>query len=196
MCSWCYGFVPVWQQVKSQLPVGIQLVSLVGGLAPDNDAPMPLSMRAKLQATWQRIEQEIPGIRFNFDFWTRNVPRRSTYPACRAVICAREMSGQEDQMTRGIQQAYYRQARNPSDLETLAGVASSIGLDAEVFRQRMLSTQLNDSFMQELERVRQLGVYSFPSLVIESAQTRQEVKVDYNSAQAILESLNQFVSTQ
>lgn len=195
MCSWCYGFAPVWQQVKSSLPAGIQLVSLVGGLAPDSDVPMPLALREKLKATWHQIENSIPGAYFNFDFWTRNVPRRSTYPACRAVICAREMAAKEEQMIAGIQQAYYQQAENPSDLDTLISVADSIGLNAEAFRQKIQSTSLNENFMRELQRVQALGVFSFPSLVIEAGQTKQDIKVDYNSAQALLDSFNRFVAT-
>ena len=125
MCSWCWGFRPVWLELKQTLPEELQLLSLVGGLAADCDEPMPQALRDKLQATWRRIQQVIPGTGFNFDFWRDNTPRRSTYPACRAVIAARELADKADQMTHAIQQAYYLQARNPSDQETLVDTSGS-----------------------------------------------------------------------
>ena len=56
MCSWCYGFRPTWKALKSQLPEGLPVVSLLGGLADDSDISMPLEMVDYLKRTWERIE--------------------------------------------------------------------------------------------------------------------------------------------
>ncbi len=68
MCSWCYAFKPVYQVLLKQLPDFVSSVSLLSGLAPDTDQPMSLEMQQQLKATWQRIEQQVLGIRFNYDF--------------------------------------------------------------------------------------------------------------------------------
>ncbi len=191
MCSWCWGFRPVWLQLKQQLDPKIRVISLVGGLAPDNEEPMAENMRHNLQQTWRRIQQEIPGIEFNFDFWSKNTPRRSTYPSCRAVICAREMGDLADQMTLAIQQAYYVQARNPSDVATLLELAESIGLDREAFSRLMRSDRINDLLAEELARVRSIGVNSFPSLVLEKDSKRWGIALDYNNASSMLSTIRQ-----
>ena len=193
MCSWCWGFRPAWQQLRANLPAEIELVSRVGGLAPDSDQPMDPALREQLQATWKRIMQQIPGTEFNFEFWSRNTPRRSTYPACRAVISARQMNNLDAQMTLAIQQAYYLQARNPSDLEVLADCAHSIGLERDAFIQHMTSPQLEQDFDHELQQVRALGVNSFPSLLLEQGNTRWDIPLRYTSAQAMLEDINQLL---
>ena len=72
MCSWCWGFRPVWQQLEQQLSTTVNIVYIVGGLAPDSDQPMAMAMQQTLAATWQRIQQQIPGIEFNYDFWRHN----------------------------------------------------------------------------------------------------------------------------
>lgn len=195
MCSWCWGFRPVWQHIRQHLPDEVKLVSWVGGLAPDSDEPMSQSMRDQLQATWRRITEIIPGTQFNFDFWTLNTPRRSTYPACRAVIAARQMADKESEMTYAIQQAYYLQAKNPSDLETLSTLAQQIGLDADQFRQRMFSTQLMQDFEQELNAVRNIGVNSFPSLVLASEHSQFNIPINYTSAEVVLENINQLLDS-
>jgi len=92
MCSWCWGFAPTFETVLSELPNSVKVNHLLGGLAPDSNDPMPESMQLSLQQTWQRIAEVIPGTEFNFDFWTQNAPRRSTWPSCRAVIAARRQS--------------------------------------------------------------------------------------------------------
>ncbi len=194
MCSWCWGFRPVWQQVMQQLPADLQLVSWVGGLAPDSDEPMPQELRHKLQATWQRIQQVIPGTEFNFDFWRDNTPRRSTYPACRAVIVARELADQADEMTYAIQQAYYLQAKNPSDLETLVDCALAIGIQREAFIASMTSARIDQLFQRELQQVAAIGVNSFPSIVLEMAGRHHDIKIDYNSASNLLASIQQLAA--
>jgi putative protein-disulfide isomerase len=194
MCSWCWGFRPVLLDLRKRLPRGIAFITRVGGLAPDSDEPMPPGMREDLQATWRRIQQTIPGTEFNLDFWKLTTPRRSTYPACRAAISARLMADLEDRMTYGIQQAYYLQARNPSDVDTLVSVAQSIGLDAKEFEQRLLSPAIDQDLRNELALVRDMGVSSFPSLVIESGIHLLDIPIDYLKAEPMLETVQDFVS--
>ena len=87
MCSWCWGFSPTWQQIRTQLPAELPVVYLLGGLAPDTDAPMPLEMQAKLQQAWHTISQRL-GTRFNFDFWTLCGGPRSQNDRGRAYYAA------------------------------------------------------------------------------------------------------------
>jgi protein-disulfide isomerase-like protein with CxxC motif len=43
MCSWCWGFADVYEELLEQLPPEVEIRRLLGGLAPDSDAPMPES---------------------------------------------------------------------------------------------------------------------------------------------------------
>ena len=91
MCSWCWGFRSAWHDLTSRLlETYPELIirNVVGGLAPDSDEPMPMEMQQMLQSAWQRIQHTIPNTSFNYDFWRIGEPRRSTYPACRAVIAS------------------------------------------------------------------------------------------------------------
>ncbi len=196
MCSWCWGFREEWLKLKQLLPEHIQVVSKVGGLAEDSDEPMQESLQRDIQLAWQRIQQVIPGTRFNFDFWTDNTPRRSTYPACRAVLAAEQLAQKGVQMTFGIQQAYYLNAQNPSDLSTLIDVAISIGLDTNEFRDLILSDDIKTALHDELAQVRSIDVYSFPSLVLQINSRFHPVQLDYNSAQNMLEEISSLLSSQ
>ena len=52
MCSWCWGFEPVRAQLFDAISSSMNIRTLVGGLAPDSDDPMPAGMQASLKQTW------------------------------------------------------------------------------------------------------------------------------------------------
>jgi len=171
----------------------------MGGLAPDSDEPMPEEVRNRVRATWQYIEQNIPGTRFNHDFWSLQNPRRSTYPACRAVIATKMLDAGlnyelEEQMILAIQQAYYMNAQNPSNEDTLISCAESIGLDGIAFTKTLRSVECNQAFEQDRALSRSLGIHSFPSLVITRGNSRFNIPVDYNSASMVLDKLFEAIS--
>jgi len=181
MCSWCWGFAPTLKKLIASLPDDIVVRRVLGGLAKDTDAPMPEAMQTMLQNTWRNIEEKIPGTHFNFDFWTQCQPRRSTYPSCRAVIAARAQGTQFDElMTHAIQTAYYQQARNPSDNDTLVDLANELGLDKDRFKEDLLSAETQQQLETEIELSRELYAESFPSLVLQRGESTWRISVDYN----------------
>ncbi len=187
MCSWCWGFAKTWQNLVEQLPEGFTIVRLLGGLAPDSDEPMPESMQSMLQETWQHIEQVIPGTHFNFDFWSKCKPRRSTYPACRAVIAAREQGEEYDGlMTARIQHAYYQQAKNPSDNSTLIELAVEIGLDETAFTEQLTASSTRQKLLEEISTARSMGVNGFPSVLLQNDEQLHRISIHYTDVDAML----------
>jgi len=187
MCSWCWGFAPVLADLLSKLPGNINVKRLLGGLAVDTDEPMPQGMKDMLQATWRRIEEKIPGTHFNFDFWTNCQPRRATFASCRAVIAARKQGDSYDEgMTKAIQHAYYQQARNPSEDETLVDLADEIGLEQAIFKQDFYAPETQQQLDIEMELSRSLYAESFPSLVYQQDGSNWHVPVNYLDSQPML----------
>ena len=190
MCSWCWGFEPTRRRLFSALEGHLRIERLLGGLAPDSDVPMPVSMQTMLQQTWQRIQAMIPGTEFNFEFWQKNEPRRSTYPSNRAVIAARLQGPEYDPlMTARIQRAYYLEARNPSNNDTLVELAADIGLDAERFATDLVVASTEASLIDEIGRARALGINSFPSLAVVTQQGLYPIGLNYLDAQEMLDQI-------
>ncbi|WP_394180653.1 DsbA family protein [Marinomonas posidonica] len=192
MCSWCWGFRPTWSKLQKALQglideEKLSIQPMLGGLAVDSDAPMPNDMRTKLQATWQNIHQQL-GTEFNFDFWQTNEPRRSTYPACRACYVARDF-GLEEEMYHAIQQAYYLDAKNPSNLDTLTECAEHIGLKAEGFQKAMIHVEKEALLEEEIEQARHLHLNSFPSLALLKGDQLISIPLDYQNHLSMLESI-------
>ena len=187
MCSWCWAFRPLWTEIVTGLPDYVKSQRVLGGLAPDTDQPMPTDMQAKLKSTWLKIQQTVPGTPFNFEFWEKCVPRRSTYGACRAVIAARRQDpGFEENMILAIQQAYYLQARNPADRSTLIELAHEIGLDGALFSLDLESPAIQEVLLKEIEMTRRLDVKGFPTLLLEKTGVFTPIQHEFNDVKAVL----------
>ena len=87
MCSWCWGFAPTITALHQQESDAFIFRYVMGGLARDSEELMPTETRAYVQSAWREVESRT-GARFNWAFWETCQPRRSTYPACRAVLAA------------------------------------------------------------------------------------------------------------
>jgi len=201
MCSWCWAFRPVWKQFETQLEqhfsTAMRIEYLLGGLAPDSDVLMPASMQQQIQQHWHAIEQRVGGTQFNFDFWTQCKPRRSTYPACRAVIAARQQGLlYEKTMILAVQQAYYLHARNPSDAAILMDLAVDMGLNQDQFYADLHSPETQVRLCQEIRQSRQLwqrsGAGGFPSLVLLWGEHCHAIAIDYHHVDKMLEQLAGF----
>jgi putative protein-disulfide isomerase len=187
MCSWCWGFKPVWQSTKEALLdryPDLEIEYVLGGLAPDSNEPMPLEMRQAIPGYWRRIEEVIPGTKFNYDFWEVCEPRRSTYPACRAVLAAKlQKPESQDDMIVAIQQAYYLNAKNPSDVPVLVECADSIGLNPQRFEEDIKSEYVESELQENFATYRMLameaGANGFPSLVVKDEVGFHHVQVYY-----------------
>lgn len=187
MCSWCWGFRPVWQEVQEALRDEIEIKYLLGGLASDSQEPMSVDMQNKIGANWRRIQQEIPDTKFNYEFWNKCLPRRSTYPACRAIIaCKMQDESLEHDMLLAIQQAYYLNAENPSDESLLIKLAGRIGLDIDSFIKDIRSDKCQHKLIAEIKYCRDMNINSFPSLLLKRGKSYVLLEIDYNNSNKIL----------
>jgi len=196
MCSWCWAFRPVWHQLRQALQARLgdmRIVNLLGGLAADSDEPMSAHLQQEIRGHWQRIQRVAPETQFNFDFWKTCTPRRSTYPACRAVIAAgmQQPGGNsaslEEDMILAIQQAYYMHARNPSDDAVLTQLAGELGLDMKHFIHDLHAQATHRRLAEEMNLARRIGAQGFPCLIVAAHDSYHPVSVDYRNAAPMLE---------
>ena len=182
MCSWCWGFRPVWDELQAHLPALITVEYVAGGLAPDTDVPMPVAQQQAIQGYWRDIQQML-GTAFNFDFWQNNTPRRSTYIACRAVIAA-DNQGCGKEMMDAIQRAYYLRALNPSDSDILMRLAwdlysQELDIDLDQFATDLNSAATQQELNRQITLARQLTDQGFPTLVLEHNGERTIISREY-----------------
>lgn len=191
MCSWCWGYRPTWTQIETALVNTLSVQYVLGGLAPDTDDPMPKELQMTIQGYWRTIHAKL-GTEFNFDFWQQCQPRRSTYPACRAVIAAK-LQGFEMQMIEAIQHAYYLRAMNPSDLSTLQQLAIELVLDEELFSHDIISAQTELELQRQIEFVRQSPNKGFPGLLLQKEKALTSIPVNYVDASETIDLIKKYI---
>ena len=185
MCSWCWAHRPQWAQLEQALTtLDVTVQYVLGGLAPDSDVPMPEEQMAAISGYWRKIEALL-GTEFNYDFWTKNTPRRSTYPACRAVLAA-AWQGAEIDMILALQQAYYLRAMNPSDQSTHRLLAQELNLDVNRFISDLNSEALEQAFVEQLSFAQSLPIQGFPSMVLQHKGHLSGIVLDYKDHRGAL----------
>jgi putative protein-disulfide isomerase len=189
MCSWCWGFQANLMQIKEALPSELPLVYVMGGLARDSAEPMPEDVKAYVKNAWRQVTAET-GASFNWDFWEVCEPRRSTYPSCRAFYAA-QAQGEESGvlMFEAIQRAYYQEARNPSDLDTLVAVADEIGLNVDRFVLDLKSGAIEKAMQEGFQLRRELQANEFPSLVFRKGERVDFLVRGYDAVEVVLDRL-------
>jgi len=190
MCSWCWAFKPTWDSVTKALLGKVKVNYLLGGLAPDSNQPMPIETREYVKGNWKRIQEMIPDTKFNYDFWTSCEPKRSTYPACRAVICAKQQHPDfENLMIYGIQKSYYLEAQNPSNEDVLIDLAEKLGLNTSKFEIDLKSSQVNEILLDEIKLTRSMDINSMPSLALKINSTLKGIDIDYLDVNYIIKQI-------
>ena len=89
-------------------------------------------------------------------------------------------------MTEAIQRAYYDQARNPSDTDTLISLADEIGLRTDLFELQLNDPATQNALMDEINFVRSLGISSYPSIAVLSDTTVLHIDIRYSEPDLML----------
>ena len=195
MCSWCFGFAPQLSRICAGLPSDLAPVWVMGGLAPDSDEPMPAATRDYVQDAWRAVAART-GVEFNWEFWERCEPRRSTWLACRAVLAAEALApGGTRPMFDRIQRAYYAEARNPSEPETLIELALELGYEREAFAAALTDPATQGALERDFALRDELGASGFPSLLLRSEGRTQLLMRGWAPASEVLATLERIVTS-
>ena len=95
-----------------------------------------------------------------------------------------------------IQRAYYREARNPSDIETLTAVAGSLSppLDLGRFERDIRSPEVEADLQAGFNLRRSMGVREFPSVVVRHGDAQTDVVRGWANAETAMAKLEKAIS--
>ncbi len=94
-------------------------------------------------------------------------------------------------MIRAIQEAYYLNAKNPSDDSTLIELSDNIGCDVGSFETALNDDHTQQVLMSEIHFARRLGAQGFPSLFLETESgDLHPIAFDYNDARVALDNIS------
>ncbi|MFI4949885.1 MAG: DsbA family protein [Caulobacterales bacterium] len=165
MCSWCYGFSPVIEDIRRTFGPSLPIRVVMGGLRPGTETPMTEEAKLEIADHWTHV-QEATGLPFNGAGMSRPGFVYDTDPAARAVVVARR-DGEEmaaDFLLRA-QQAFYAEGRDVTTAEVLSEVAGDVGLDREPFLEVWKGQEAKEETWRDYAISQRAGVTGFPTLV-------------------------------
>jgi putative protein-disulfide isomerase len=171
MCSWCWGFAPVIEQVQSTYGHRLKVELLLGGLRPGTSHRLPPTQRQEILNHWQAVHRAT-GQPFQFEGAMPEGFIYDTEPASRAVVVVSMLKPEAIfAFFRSVQCAFYVEQRNVTDTMVLVELAGSVTLETQQFLQAFESDAARNITKGHFHKVSQLGVRGFPTLIGQQGPT-------------------------
>ena len=195
MCSWCWGFNPVMQQVLKQAQAaGVKLSLRVGGLRTGQQAILDQSKRDYILQHWRTVA-ETTGQPFDFEHALPAGFVYNTEPACRALVVARELDeARLLPFLNRLQQAFYQGAQDITQPCVLRELAQQAGYDNDAFCSAFDAADAHLQTQADFAWVNHLAVRGFPTLLAEHRQRYALITNGYQSYTALEPLLSRWIS--
>ena len=183
LCGWCYGFSPVVQKLYEAYKDRLDFDVLSGGMIPPEFA-QPITTKASFIAGAYKSVEEYTGVHFG-EAYLRHIfhPEESTWmeesltPAIALCLLKAAQpyplpSGQGGAVyfAAAIQKAHMVAGRDLSDPETYRSLVASVGCDWDDFKKKLESEEWRETAQYEAALVKQLGITSFPAVVVQTSE--------------------------
>ena len=174
MCSWCWGISPTVSAVETFCAAqGFEFSIIMGGLRAGGGDPWNDAFKDFLRNDWRHIGQTT-GQPFGFTLLEVKHFNYDTEPACRAVATVKLLQARHQfavtkvlKFFTAIQYKFYVEGQDSTTLDFYASICADLELDFTEFACLFNSPEAQQAVQQEFIRCRQLGVRSFPTLLLE-----------------------------
>lgn len=185
MCSWCYGFSPEFTKVIADLDENMNLEIVMGGLRPYNQDKMT-DLKSFLTEHWEEVHAR-SGQRFRYDILNESTITYDTEPSCRAVAVMIDMAPDKAwNYFQEVQKAFYYENLNPQDPKTFVDLAKKVnGIDGADFERKFTSEQYKERVKEHFQMARNLGVNSFPTVVLKRGESYYLIAQGYAEADQV-----------
>jgi len=163
MCSWCWGFHPIIEELRLKHADKYKYSLVVGGLRTKGQMTWNTQNKDYLRQNWNAVTLRT-GQPFSHTLLNKPNFNYDTYPACKAIITVRELWGDSAsfEYLAAIQKAFYAEGIDITNIHTLT---SYITQDKEAFLSFYQSERAEILMQHDFSKARCMGVNSFPSVI-------------------------------
>ena len=187
MCSWCWGFAPVADQLRERFEATARFTLVLGGLRPGERAE-PLDERLKriIEPHWRRVE-ELTKQPFNYAFFEREGFLFDTEPPSRAVVAVRHIAPEQAfPFFRSLQQAFYTDDVDITRAENYAPMLATHGIAQDAFMDLFEDSAVRQETYADFDTARQLGAQGFPTVILRKGEDVTSLTVGYQPYASLL----------
>ncbi|MCG6936157.1 MAG: DsbA family protein [Proteobacteria bacterium] len=196
MCSWCWGFTPVIEQIKQHYDDRLKVALVMGGLRPGTTESVTLALREDLLHHWDAV-QRMSGAEFRTEGALPDGFVYDTEPAARAVIT---VGGINPVVTflyyKSVQAAFYTQNVDITQTNELTQLAHNLGIDPQQFRKEFESEDARQKTRQHFAQTRAYGVQGFPTLIAENTTAKRVVTRGYGNYADLRKTIDDWLSSE
>lgn len=194
MCSWCYGLSDELTAVREHYSDKLNYELVLGGLRPYNTETMT-DLKDFLTHHWEDVHQA-SGQPFNYGILDDAEITYDTEPPCRAVRIVRENDEHSAfDFFHAVQSAFYSDNRNMHLSESyydLIEKCTSLGI--EEFKTAFASDAAKAEIKLDFQRSTELGVKSYPTLLLKVNDEHTVVAKGFAKASQIQGKIEQALS--
>lgn len=172
MCGWCYGFSDVITKINDKYKGNLEFAILPGGMWRDENVKKMNSQLASYIKSHNKQIESLTNKHFGEGF-EKNILQNEgaildSIPGSKAIAVVQNLD--KDvlfKFVKKLQEQVYVYGKNLNDLELLSDIANSFGIDKETFKEHFNSEKIENITKNYFKVISQLGVQSFPSVVVE-----------------------------
>ncbi len=182
MCSWCWGFAPVIDELHSTLVDEYKFSLVLGGLRTKGEMSWNERSKEYLKGHWKQVSQRT-GQAFSYTLFEKEFFDYDTYPACKAVITVRELFGTQKAFAylHTIQEAFYTRAEDITNINVLCDLLQTVDLDSTTFRDFFESDRAQLLLEHDFAKAHSMGANAFPSVVVIDEEGHMVCQKGYRS---------------
>ncbi len=172
LCGWCYGFSPVIHEFVATNKLDCEVLS--GGMITGNRVGPIGEVAGYIKTVYKDVEARST-VRFGEAFLNGTLEEGSavftSIPAAIAMAVFKNvMPKHQLDYASEIQRAIYHQGKPPADHATYANIVTKYGIEPNSFKELMSKTEYFDQAQDEFEKVAQLGVTGFPTVILQKEE--------------------------
>ncbi len=167
MCSWCWGFAPVVEEIRKTYGERYKISLVMGGLRKAGDMVWDEAAKSYLASQWEEVAQKT-GRPFDHTLLQKPFFEYDTTPACKAVVTVRELLGDDQAFVylHKIQHAFYASGIDITNPRLLQGYYEQLFGNSSKFAFFYMSERAEQLTEHDFAKARSMGANAFPSLVI------------------------------
>jgi len=184
MCSWCWGFHPIIEELQLKHADKYKYSLVVGGLRTKGQMTWNTQSKDYLRQNWNAVTQKT-GQPFSHTLLNQAHFEYDTYPACKAIITVRELWGDTAsfEYLAAIQKAFYADGIDITNLNTLSTYVTQ---NKEAFLSFYQTDRAELLMQHDFQKARSMGANSFPSVVKIDTDGHMVCLSGYRSLEEIL----------
>lgn len=165
MCSWCWGFSPVIEQVQKTFAQEIDFRLVLVPFRIDTVEPMNEKLRNYVLEQWHKVH-ETTAQSFEFTFKMPKYFVYNTMPACLAIKAFTiQQPKNELKYLNTIHEAFYTKNIDVTNEKILINLAKNYEIEIDSFVEDINSTNIRTLLQKDFNYCQQLGANAYPTLI-------------------------------